>query len=396
MIGILRRAGRPLLAFLLLLSLASCAAPPKGEGTLTVLPPTAVAYREETLAAAAETVRSLLASARASGDVLPPGAERELWRMAEEIVAITASLGLSERTYLSLHTLLADAAPPAMEELSRGEPGEATRALYLAASDEIGADTLAHLLYRLILYRTDYLRERAERRYEEYGYPHLLLEAERRAREGRILRDDIGETAFSEALRLSMIAAELAKGEGSPVSEGITPAELLAFLRCVPRPHLSPDGWELLLSYLAPEEGDGLLTALSECGDLPLAATVIDRGLPLLLPLLDRLTEADAAALTGDDGDAAAAALLRHLTDAEWEALDALLSLPLAGDYEARAQRLFGQDYLAFLEGLAPAALSELRTAAREGGDTLATLISYLAGKSPALTYELLKGGADR
>lgn len=390
-----------LLLLSLLLSLASCANAPEivREG-LTILPSenTAAPYAETTLASGREAFYTLLSHYVRATTVptLAPATVQALTRHAEALAARLSDCGLTEARYLEIASLLKTDGPAACDAYlspNGGLTAPAVRALYLSLSEQMGAERLGRFAYAAVLYRYEELAATAMSHYEKYGYPHLLIEAEQLLAERATLVSDIGEKNFVRAMQVVIMLADLATGTAAGEELlAFSPTELLLFLRYIPLDDLTvtPDGWELLLSFLvAPSDGSyrsRLTDAAKKNGDIARIAEALPAALTLLSSVREAMTEREARLLQEGDTEGLLFALFSGMSQSDKELLFSLLEAPLTyAEYEALAEEEYGDGFLAYRETLTAATADEL--CAAEAEEFCAVLERYLFGISPVLTY---------
>ncbi|MBQ2718532.1 MAG: hypothetical protein IJF73_00515 [Clostridia bacterium] len=395
-----RRGLLLLCLFSLLLSLTSCdSAPAIVREGLTVLPSddTVAPPAEGTLALGQEAAYTLLSHYVRATTVaaLPPATVAALTRHAEVLSSLLWDTGLTDGRYREVAALLKADGPAAIDAYLASDGGltaPEVRALYLSLSEKMGAERLGRFAYTVALYRYEDLAATAMARYEKYGYPHLLLEAERLAAERATLLSDVGEEGFTAAMQTAVMLADLATGTAAGEELlAFSPTELLLFLRYIPLGGLTltPEGWELFLSLLSPPSGSyrgRLFAAAEDNGDLSRLAAVLPTAVSLLSSVRDGMTEREARLLQAGDTAGLLHALLKGMSPGEREVLFALLETPLTyADYEALAAEEYGEDFLTYRSSLTPATAEELTAATAE---TFASVLErYLFRISPVLTY---------
>ena len=405
MIGSVSHIKRGILLVLLLslfLSLVSCEPTQQivREG-LTVLPSddTAAPYSADTLILGREAIFGLLSHYVRTTTTVPTLAAattKTLQRHAAMLATLLSECGLTEVRYREVAALLRADGPAAIDAyLSEGGGLMApkVKALYLSLSERMGAERLGRFAYAAILYLYEDKAATALSRYESYGYPHLLVEAERLSAERAVLVSDVGEKDFVAAMRLAVMLADLAAGTASGEQlSAFSPTELLLFLRYVPLEDLTlaPKGWELLLSFAVPSSGEGyrdrLLIRAEENGDLTCLSTVLNTAIPLLASVRDGMTEEEARLLQKKDTGGLLYTIFHRMSAGEKETLFALLATPFTyAEYEAIAEEKYGDAFGAYRQALTAATAEELCAADAE--EFSSVLERYLFGISPVLTY---------
>ncbi len=346
--------------------------------------------------------------------IIPETAKAEMVVQAAKIRQATTEAGLSKKKYTALLELLEREGDNIINRVyayrqSNGDvpSSDAVGAIYYDLFGAIGAEAAARLAYRLAVYIYDYKYEKNINRYEQYGYPHLLEEAERLSRERAALTEDVGEENFITVIRSAVMFSELFFG-GALEGEGLrtfTDREILLFIRHVRLSELTvgSEGWRVLLSYVSPmltseeyeDYGHELLRAAEECGDLDRLAENMPDTVRLLSRIQDSLTEQDVAYIREGKSDALLSSVFAKFEENDWDLLDNLASSIDGGDlYGEVAALRFGEDYTEYAASVTPITLAELRSAA-DGVSITDSLEKYAAGISPAFSYMMRKDATE-
>ena len=380
---------------------------------ITVEDDTEKPYSSETAARAEAAILDLLELwYRKSSPlpIIPESAKAEITAHATQIRLTTEEARLTEKKYLSLIELIEREGESiinkiyAYKESCDGLPSSSSiGALYYDLFGTIGAEDAARLVYRLAVYMYDYRYNKSMSRYEQYGYPHLLEDAQRLQNERTALAEDVGEENFATVIRGGIMFSELFFG-GALDGEGLlafTDKELLLFIRHVRLAELTvgSEGWRVLLAYISPmltseqytDYLHNLLRVASECGDLDRLAEHMPNAVRLVSHIQHSMTEQDVAYIRSGNSHALLSSVLSTLNESDWALLTELSSTFAGGNlYDEVAEQRFGSEYTGYAESITPITAHELRNAINGDGIEEA-MEKYVASISPAFSYTIRK-----
>lgn len=274
----------------------------------------------------------------------------------------------------------------------------AIKEAYLDLTSVVGSDYLGGVLYDLLEYTYQYKYEQAMLDYEEYGYSFLLLDAKRYQLEQAILKSDVGKTNFTIALKNAFAFADLflSKGVQSEQLSAFTDTEILLFIKSLDISSLTitDAGWQLLLSYAIPSDGDvyaSKLLALMKQHDLSELASGLNKCVKLLSNSVIRWNEYDASLLRNGDFYALMQSSFKRFDNEDWKLFESITTCEFEREhYEALAMETYGEAYVQYKQNLAVFTLDDLKTAVNEE-NFYEVLRGYVAGISPAFSYGMEK-----
>lgn len=366
-------------------------------------------YSEKTNEYASEVIFLLLEELCKNNGLpsLSTATKAELVNISEDIRELTVQNPVSETQYNAMLDVLCEKGALVAEELSSVIGGEGvggslleTKSLYLAISKHTGADYVGGLLYNLCLYSYNYNYEKSMERYDKYGYPYLLIEANDYMEKRDTLAFGVGEENFVTATKLGFMMSEVFLGGGLEDGriQSFSNQEILIFLKHVKISSLAltPDGWRLLSSYFIPSEQTSgascmnmIMYTADKNGDLDKLSESVSELMILFAYVQENLDEADAEGLRSGELSSVLSAAFSKFGEQEWEKFERISSLSLEkSTYEAICEEFYGEDFKNYSLNIQTVTLEELK--ASVGSDSFTQkLEGYVAGISPALSYWL-------
>ena len=390
------------IAFSMLLSLCSCENNRDSSETNGIIISDEDAYSSETVEYATDTVLSLAVCYYEKNTNAPPPKPmlEKLSKIAKDIVDITLKEPVSETLYRQLLEKLEKRGAAVITELIDLKNGGETslgevKAMYLALTSLVGADYIGGLLYDITVYFYEYRYSDRIEKFQNYGYAHYEAEAKRLFSEKETLVSEIGKDNFTAVLGISLALSELFFGGAFETDKAasFTNDEILLFIRSLGLSSLSvsAEGWELIaLKAMSYSSNNTYVLEISEKmrenGDARLLGEAM-ADFAKLLPSLERMTADDVALIRQGSHEEAVKAVFRRFGDSEWECVGRIGELEFNNaEYNAIATTAYGEDYTAYLSGLEPITLEQLRDSV-EGEDFYSSLYNYIAGICPAICY---------
>jgi hypothetical protein len=400
-----KRAAALFLVLALMLSFVGC--DERGEGGRdgiyiseeTPYSETAMAYAEETFFSV------LLHYAKKSGlQTIPPKTQMRLRETAKEIAMITAEKPVQESIYLSAMDEIRLRGASVIDELSAFSLGESTldetRTLYLSLTRILNPSLVMEIMYRLLVFRYDYLYEDAKAKYEQYGYAQHKQLAQTLLKEKTAFTDEIGADEFCAVLSQALVFADLFAADALSREEmaAFTDAEILLFLKSteLAATEIGDGGWCLILEKILPESGGEsftslILAAMRKNGDYKNIAPKLNDVTALIAAAHERLTNEEIAFLRAGENEAALQAVMKKFTESDFVRLAKISETALNKDeYHALALSFYGADYASYAAQIQPIDLQTLR-ASLEDATFYESLERYIAGISPAFSYGMRK-----
>lgn len=366
-------------------------------------------YSEKTNQRASEVIFLLLEELYKSNGLpsLSTATKSELVNISEDIRELTIKNPVSEAQYNAVLDVLREKSTLVVEELSAAFGGDGaggslleTKSLYLAISKHTGADYVGSLLYNLCLYSYNYNYEKSMERYNKYGYPHLLIEANESMEKRDTLASGVGEANFITATKLGFMMSEVFLGGGFEDGriQSFSNQEILIFLKHVKISSLTltPDGWRLLSSYFIPSEQASvnsymnmIIYTADKNGDLDELSESVSDLVSLFAYVQENLDEADAEGLRSGELSSVLSSAFSKFGEQEWEKFERLSSISLEKSaYEAICEEFYGENFKDYSLNIQTVTLEELK--ASVGSDSFTQkLEGYVAGISPAFSYWL-------
>ncbi len=410
---ILTRVLALLLALVPIVSLGGCAGrenlPPviKQEG-IVITPGGFAPYSKETVARAEEVFYPLiLRYAQNSGLFLTPSLKTHYRTVAAEISEITAKHPIEEASYIAVLEAIGTHGEAVVDELSSYSKGEGERlsemaVLYRCLTSHFDGETIAAIIYDLLLYSCDYRYRDAMAKYTQYKKEVFRRQAEAAREEKQTIMAEIGEEAFAAVLSQVFVFGELFFGGAleSEQMQSFSDEEILAFLHSMElsEVNIGDEGWLFILNKIIPEEVSEngsyflrLASAAKANGDLAAVAGISNDVFALGVAAVSHLAAEEIALFRSGAHEAALAHTVARFTDAEWEKLSRIGALSLKKeDYHNAALAIFGDDYAAYAESLTPITVQALRGSIKK--ETFyESWERFVFGISPALSYGMKK-----
>lgn len=364
-------------------------------------------YSDSTNERAANIIYSLLEDICTNNGIpsLTAATKAELRDISEDVRKLTVNTLLSEKRYNAVLDVLEQKRSSVVDALSIAFGGESVslseiESLYVEISEHTGSDYVGALLYNLCSYSYDYNFKKAMQRYEKYGYPHLLVEANKNEDRKSALVDGIGEENFVVATKLGFMLTDVFFDDGfeNERIESFSDREMLLFLKYVSISSISvnADGWRLLSSYFIPAKSvshdsyrNMLMYSADKNGDLDEFSAVCSEFIHLLSSVQNNLDDADIKALRSGDFSTFLTLSFSKFTDREWETVLKLSEIPYeVAEYESICEQFYGDNFKEYSSEIKTVTIGELRESV--GSDNfIQKLEGYVAGISPAFSYWL-------
>ena len=392
-----------LLTVLLILPLAACQSevPPK---TITIEKD--LAYSDETLKWAEQTILSLVRYAykgytgMSEEASIPSKTDAKLQKYAHRICQITATKPIPNEKYRSAIAVLAQDGQGAIDELiapanGEGRAFEKTRKLYLELTYIFGAEHVSSMVYDGCLSIYDIRYEEKVELYEAYQYDWYQKEADAIAEEKAIFVNGIQKEAFATLLKCSTAMAELLALTPEGIADTFSDEEVLEMIRRLDPSQIdiSTKGWELLLSYLPASEANPyckqLVDTFQQNGDVSRVSAVMNDAVKLWASVLKGLLPADVSALRAGEHEKLLNAVFSRFSEEDWALFMSVTSVSLTNEeYSALAEGKYGEAYLEYAESIGQIDADQLR--ASVGSENFyQNLLNYLARVCPAISYEV-------
>lgn len=401
------------ITYLLVLALSSCALSSCGKKNDVSVDGIVISeetpYSAQTQAYAEEVVFSLLRHyyQRTVSANLPERLQQLLRQQSQSITAVLAETPIAEPLYVAFLDKLSLQGKRVVDECcsfsDNGIEGlTATKSLYMELSTLLGSDYVGGILYDFGVYAYTNKYETAMADYEEYGYPHLLERAEQTLAEREVLQSAVGKDNFRLVLKIGFALSGLLLGEGfsSQQIAGFTDEEVLVFLRAMNLSALNvrADGWRLILSKALPT-GEIAVTdsfalkaakTLRKGEDLSSVASVLNETVSLLDFTVANMTATDAAHLRDGKMKELISSVFAKFGESEWNSFATLTTCSFdKAAYERLAEETYGEEYVAYREGVTVYTLAELKSSVG-GEDFYNILRGYMAGISPFISYGMV------
>ncbi len=339
--------------------------------------------------------------------------EEKLGELVKKTVEVIKNAEPSDRTCSELVSVLVSRGEElvtTLADISRGEPEEnaidTLGGIYFDLTARVDSELLGCVAYGVLLV---FLDRKIEKHLAAGDAVGEVLASKLMSRR-EVLTSDIGEAGFCELLRLGFFVRALFI-DGTlrlDAADAFSDKELLIFIRSLDFTGLDikPDGYKLVIDYYCSSlivkdtsYLDELIYDANYNGDIDAVCELITH-LPRLAAVIQGYTDMDNVGYLGEgDTEAFLYSVLGKFGDEDWALLELIENTKINSEsYNAVAEKLYGDDFIAYKESTVTSSLEELRDAA-SSSDTESfydTLEGYICSISPAFSYGLYSNRAER